>query len=141
MAAFNYFNDFVEQLSLKQHDCNADPFFVFLTNEQPLATDTTRADIADLSTAGGYTAGGADIQNTATESPAGTLTCVGVDIVFTATTGFGPFRYAVLYNQVGGLGAGNKLIGWWDYLSAVTLLAGETFTVDVGASLFTITHA
>jgi hypothetical protein len=139
MAAFNKFNDFVEQLALKQHDCNADPFFVFLTNEQPLATDTTRADIADLGTSGGYTAGGADAQNTATESPAGTLTCVGVDIVFTATTGFGPFRYAVLYNQVGGLGAGNKLIGWWDYLSSVTLLAGETFTVDFSTSIFTIT--
>lgn len=139
MAAFQKFNDFVEQLALKQHDLNADPLFVFLTNEAPLATDTTRADIADLSTGGGYTAGGADTLNTATESPAGTLTMVGVDIVFTATTGFGPFRYAVLYNQVGGLGAGNKLVGWWDYGSSISLLAAETFTVDFGASLLTIT--
>ncbi len=139
MAAFNKFNDFVEQLALKAHDLNADPLFVFLTNEAPLATDTTRADIADLGTGGGYTAGGADAQNAASESPAGTLTMTGVDIVFTATTGFGPFRYAVLYNQVGGLGAGNKLIGWWDYGSAVTLLAAETFTVDFGASILTIT--
>jgi hypothetical protein len=139
MASFNKFNDFVEQLALKQHDLNADPLYVYLSNEAPIATDATRADIADLGTGGGYTAGGADSQNTASETPAGTLTMVGTDIVFTATTGFGPFRYAILYNQVGGLGAGNKLIGWWDYGSAVTLLAAETFTVDFSTSILTIT--
>lgn len=139
MAAFNKFNDFVDQLALKQHDCNADPFFVYLSNELPLATDTTRADIADLSTGGGYTAGGIDTQNTESESPAGTAKVVGTDIVFTATSGFGPFQYAILYNQVGGLASTNKLIGWWDYGSAITLLASETFTVDFGASMFTIT--
>jgi hypothetical protein len=139
MAVFNKFNDFVEQLGLKQHDLNADPFFVYLSNELPLATDTTRADIADLSTAGGYTAGGIDTQNTASESPAGTMTVVGIDVVWTATTGFGPFQYVILYNQVGGLLSTNKLIGWWNYGSALTLLASETFTTDFGASLFTIT--
>jgi len=139
MSAFNKFNDFVEQLGLKQHDLNADPLYVFLTNEAPLATDTTRADIADLSTGNGYTAGGADTQNSASESPAGTMAVVGTDIVWTASGGtIGPFRYAVLYNQVGGLGAGNKLIGWWDYGSAVTLQIGETFTLDLGATMLTI---
>ena len=32
----------------------------------------------------------------------------------------------------------DPLIGWWDYGSAITLAAGETFSVDFGASLFTI---
>jgi hypothetical protein len=140
MAAFNKFNDFVEQLALKAHDLNADPLYVFLTNEAPLATDTTRADIADLSTANGYTAGGSDTQNTASESPAGTMTVVGTDITWTASGGtIGPFRYAVLYNQVGGLAGTNKLIGWWDYGSGLTLNSGESFTVDFGASMLTIT--
>lgn len=139
MAAFVKFNDFVEQLGLKQHDLNADPLFVYLSNEAPLATDATRVDIADLTTAGGYTAGGQDTLNTASETPAGTMTVVGTDIVWTATTGFGPFRYAILYNQVGGLLSTNKLIGYWDYGSALTLLASETFTVDFGASIMTIT--
>lgn len=138
MAAFNKFNDFVEQLALKQHDLNADPLYVFLTNEAPLATDTTRADIADLSTGGGYTAGGADTQNTASET-GGTLSVVGTDITFTASAGtIGPFRYAVLYNQVGGLASSNKLIGWWDYAASITLQDGESFKVDFGATMFTI---
>lgn len=140
MAAFNKFNDFVEQLGLKQHDLNADPLYVFLTNEQPLATDSTRADIADLGSGNGYTAGGEDTQNTASESPAGTMTVVGTDITWTASgAGFGPFQFAVLYNQVGGLGAGNKLIGWWEYTSSISLAAGETFKVDFGASMLTVT--
>lgn len=138
MAAFNKFNDFVEQLALKQHDLNADPLFVYLSNELPLATDATRADIADLSTGGGYTAGGIDTLNTMSESPAGTATVVGTDALWVATTGFGPFQYVILYNQVGGLATTNKLIGWWDYGSPLTLNASESFTADFGASLFTI---
>lgn len=140
MAAFNKFNDFIEQLGLKQHELNADPFYVYLSNEAPLATDTTRADIADLGTGGGYTAGGIDTLNTMTETPAGTATMVGTDVVWTATAGgFGPFRYVILYNQVGGLAGTNKLMGWWDYLSSISLLVSETFTVDFGASLATFT--
>ena len=105
-----------------------------------MATDATRADIADLGSGNGYTAGGADTANTASESPAGTLTVVGTDIEWTASTGtIGPFQWAVLYNQVGGLGAGNKLIGWWEYSDPVTLQIGEKFKVDFGASLLTIT--
>lgn len=140
MAPFNKFDDFVEQLALEAHQLNTDPLYVFLTNEAPLATDTTRADIADLGTGGGYTAGGEDSQNTASESPAGTLTVVGTDIVWTGSGGgFGPFRYAVLYNQIGGLAGTNKLIGWWDYTSSISVAAGETFTVNFGASIMTIT--
>lgn len=138
MTAFNKFNDFIEQLGLKQHDLNSDPLYVFLTNEAPLASDATRADIADLSTGGGYTAGGEDSQNTASET-GGTLSVVGTDITFTASAGtIGPFRYAVLYNQVGGLGSTNKLIGWWDYGASITLQDGESFKVDFGATMFTV---
>lgn len=141
MAIFNKFNDFVEQRDLKQHNLNADPLYVYLSNEAPLATHSTRGDIADLSTGNGYTAGGQDTQNTASESPAGTSTVVGVDVVWTASGGtIGPFRYVVLYNQVGGLGDGNQLIGWWDYgVGGVTLNSGEAFTADFGTSMFTTT--
>lgn len=139
MAAFNKFNDFVEQLGLKQHDLNADPLFIYLSNEAPIATDTTRADIADLSTGNGYTAGGKDTLNTASESPAGTMAVVGTDAVWTASGGsIGPFRYVVLYNQVGGLAGTNKLIGWWEYPGgSTTILDTETFTADFAATLFT----
>jgi hypothetical protein len=94
----------------------------------------------DLTTGGGYTAGGAVVTITASSQSGGTYKLVGNDLVFTATTGFGPFQYAVLYNNTAGSASARPLIGWWNYGSAVTLLALETFTVDLdqAAGILTI---
>ncbi len=134
MASFNKFDCFVGDLGLKLHNLDTDVLKVYLTNAAPSASNTVYNTPADLSTAGGYTAGGTDAQcGYSQTSGLGTLT--GVDIVFTATTGFGPFQYAVLYNFTSGT---KPLIGWWNYGSAVTLAALETFTVDFGASVLTL---
>jgi hypothetical protein len=134
MATFVLFQDFKEQLAKGVHDLNADVLRVYLSNEAPVATDTTITDIADLSTGGGYTALGEDIQNACTET-SGTATVTAVDVEWTATTGFGPFRYAIIYNDTS---ATNMLVGYADYGSGVTLGAGEKFKVDFGPSLMTI---
>lgn len=151
MAAFNKFNVFVEEVAEKAHNLGSDSLKIMLTNTSPNAADThfdTSTDLRleatslalDLTTGGGYTAGGAAVTVTASSQSAGTYKLVGNDVVFTATTGFGPFRYAVLYNNTGGAAATRPLIGWWDYGSAVTLLALETFTVDLdqAAGILTI---
>lgn len=49
----------------------------------------------------------------------------------------GPFRYVVLYNDTPASPA-DPLIAWWDYGSALTLNDTETFTIDFGASIFTL---
>lgn len=140
MAAFNKFQDFVEQLGKGVHQLHAvgHTLKVFLTNEAPLSSDTVKADMTEISAGNGYAAGGADTQNDYAES-AGVGSCTGVDIAWTATGGsIGPFRYAVLYNDTPTSPA-DPLIGWWDYGSALTLLDGESLTVDFGASMFTVT--
>jgi hypothetical protein len=140
VATFNKYQQFVEDLGNKVHDLvgTNDTLKVALTNTAPnAATHAVLADITEISAGNGYSAGGADTQNDGTES-GGTLTVTGVDVVFTASGGsIGPFRYVVLYNDTPTSPA-DPLIGWWDYGSNVTLLAGETFTVDFGASIFTI---
>lgn len=140
MATFNKYQQFVEDLGNKVHDLVGinDTLKIALTNTAPnAATHAVLADITELVAGNGYSAGGTDAQNDGTES-GGTLTVTGVDVVFTASGGtIGPFRYAVLYNDTPASPA-DPLIGWWDYGSAVTLQIGETFTVDFGASLFTI---
>ena len=152
MAAFNKFNAFVEDVAEKVHNLGADSLKIMLTNTSPNAADTafdtsaglkliSTSNALDLTTSGGYTAGGAAITVTSSAQAAGTYKLVANDLVFTATTGFGPFRYAVLYNNTAGAAATRPLIGWWDYGSAVTLLALETFTVDLDQAAGVLTIA
>ena len=139
MASFVKYQNFVEDLGNKVHDLfgTNDTLKIALTNTAPnAATHAVLADITEISAGNGYTAGGTDTQNDGAES-GGTLTVTGVDVVFTASGAVGPFRYAVLYNDTP-VSPADPLIGYWDYGSSVTLASGETFTVDFGASLFTI---
>ncbi len=140
MASFVKYQQFIEDLGNKVHDLvgTNDTLKVALSNAAPnVATHNVLADITELGAGNGYTAGGTDTQNDGTES-SGTLTVTGVDVVFTASGGsIGPFRYVVLYNDTPTSPA-DPLIGYWDYGSSITLLNGETLTVDFGASLFTV---
>jgi hypothetical protein len=139
MAAYNKFETFVGDLGLKVHELNADTCKVYLTNNAPSSSlDSVKADLAEISAGNGYTSGGEDSTNTYSET-SGTGTLAGTDIVWTASGGtIGPFRYAVLYNDTPTSPA-DPLIAWWDYGSSITLNDGETFTVDFGASIFTLT--
>lgn len=144
MATFNKYQQFVDDLGNKVHDLvgtagsGADTLKVMLSNSAPnAATHAVRADSTELGAGNGYTSGGASTANVGSES-GGILTVVGTDIVFTAAGGtIGPFRYAILYNDTPTSPA-DPLVGWWDYGSSITLASGETFTVDFGASLFTL---
>lgn len=139
MATFNKFEQFVEDLGNGVHDLvgTDHTLNVYLSNATPSASlDAVKTDLAEISTGSGYT-GPQDTQNSGSES-GGTLTVTGTDVTITASGGsVGPFRYVVLYNDTPTSPA-DPLIGWWDYGSAVTLADGESFTIDFGASMFTI---
>jgi len=135
MATFNKFQDFIEKVGLAIHNLNTHTLKVYLSNEQPLAADTVKTDIADITAEHGYPAGGSDITNLYTET-SGTGTMTATDVVFTASGGsFGPFQFAVVYNDDA---TNDNLVCWWDYGSAITINDTETFTVDFGASVFTL---
>lgn len=134
MATYTKFQDFVEQLGLGTHNLNTDTIKAALTNSAPNATDTQLSQITQISSGTGYTTGGNDTTNTYSES-GGTGTLAGVDVVFTATGTMGPFRYVVLYNDTA---ASDNLIGYYDRGSSLTLENGDTFTVNFGANIFTI---
>lgn len=133
MAAFNKFQDFVDQLGRGVHNFAAHTLKVALTNTAPVATNTVLADITQIATGGGYTsgAGGGLLLDTVVWSEtSGTAKLTIADEVFTATgASVGPFRYVVLYNDTPTAPV-DPLIGWYDYGSAVTLAAGESLTID-----------
>ncbi len=132
MAVFNKFHSFVEAIAEGAHNLGSNVLKIMLTNSAPLATNTVKANLTEISAGNGYTAGGTAVTVTTSAQTAGLYKLVGNDIVFTASGGsIGPFRYAALYNDTA---TNDELIGWWDYGSSITLLAGETLTVDLDAT-------
>lgn len=138
MAAYNKFNDFVDQLGRGVHNFASHTIKCYLSNATPnAATHTVKGDIAEFAGGTGYTPGGASVTPVWSES-AGTAQLAGTDIVWTAGAGdWNAFRYVILYNDTPSSPL-DPLIAWWDYGSSLTLGNGETFTVDFGSSIFTL---
>lgn len=135
MAAFVKYYAFVEQLAEKQHNLGADSLTIVLSNTAPDLTDTNLVSLSEIAAGFGYSSGGNAITVTASSQTTGTYTLVADDEVITASGGsIGPFRYVILHNSTA-----NLAIGYWDYTSSITLNAGETFTVNFGASVLSIT--
>jgi len=136
MAAFNKFQDWIRAVCEGEINLDGtDTLKAYLSNATPSASlDAVKADLAEISAGNGYTAGGEDTLNTGSET-GGTYTVGMTDIVWTASGGtIGPFQYPVIYDDTH---ASDQLAGWYDYLSAITLNDGETFTLDFGSSVMT----
>ena len=130
MATFNKFNSFVEHLAEGVHNLGADTLKVMLTNTAPVATNSVKADLTEITAGNGYAAGGATASVTSSAQTSGTYKLVLGDVTFTASGGaIGPFRYAVLYNDTPTSPA-DPLIGWWDYGSSISVSAGDSLTWD-----------
>jgi len=133
MASANKFQQFVEDAMEKVHNLGADTLKIMLTNTAPVATNSIKANLTEITAANGYTAGGTAATISASAQTTGTYKLTLADVVFTAAGGtIGPFRYTTLYNDTPTSPA-DPLIMWWDYGSAVTLNDGETFTWDADA--------
>ena len=132
MPILTKFYSFVEAIHEKKHNLGSDTLKVLLTNTAPSLSNTVKADISgELSTANGYTAGGATITVTSSAQSSGLYTLIASDVTWTASGGsIGPFRYAILYNDTA---TNDELIGYIDYGYSVTVASGQTFTLDFDA--------
>ena len=112
-----------------------DTFRAVIHSDAPtVATDDELADLTQI-TGTGYTAGGEDIQNDGTRT-GGTVTMTAVDVVWTATAAdWVAGRYVAIHDDTS---TTDKLMCDFDYGANFTLGNGETFTVDFGASLATV---
>jgi hypothetical protein len=137
MVAAVKYQCFTQDVGRKLHNLDTDTLKIALTNSAPnAATHTVIGDVTQVANGNGYTTGGTAVANTDYTQTAGVGTLIGDDVVFTATGSMGPFRYAVLYNDTA---AADNLIQSWDYGSAITLANTETFTVNFGANILTLT--
>jgi hypothetical protein len=119
MASFNKFNSFIEAVFEKKHDFSGDTFKLMLTNVAPVATNTQKSDLTEISDGSGYTAGGEALTITSSSQSSGIYSWVITsDITWTNSGTIGPLRYAVLYNDDA---SNDELVGWLDYGSSITL--------------------
>ena len=138
MAAYNKFQQFVEDLCKKVHNLDADTLKILLTNAAPVNTNAVKADLTEIGAGNGYTAGGIALSGVDCEQTSGTIHLSASDLVMTASGGtIGPFRYAVLYNDTPTSPA-DPLIAWYDYGSSITLQDTDNFTFDVTVDIFTL---
>ena len=129
MAAYNKFNQFVNDLADKVHNLGSDSLKIMLTDVAPVATNTVKSNLTEISAGNGYTAGGSVAAYVSDADTSGTYKLILSPVVFTASGGnIAQFRYAVLYNSTP---ANGNLIGWWDYGAEVILTNGNSFTVSL----------
>ena len=135
MASYVKFHDYVEQVNKAKHDWSSHTFKSGLTNTAPTAaSDDTWSDITEIGTGNGYSAGGMTMDSVTLTESSGTAKLTIADEVLTASGGsIGPFRYVVLYND-SQTSPADALVAYWDYGSSITLLTGESFTIDFDAT-------
>lgn len=139
IVSYTKFQPFVENLAEKVFNLGSDTLKVMLTNTAPVVTNGVKGDLTEITATNGYTAGGTAATISSSAQTTGTYKLILTDVVFTATNGsIGPLRYAVLYDDTA---ASDQLIGFWDYGASITLLDGETLTVDFDASAGVLTLA
>jgi len=136
MATYSKYQDFVEQVCRAKHDFGTHVYKVALSNGTPDATHTGLANITELTTANGYTAGGITTTIGISET-GGTVTVTSTDVTWTASGSGITFRYAALYNDTATSPA-DALVAYWDNGSSTTVTSGNTLTVDFGATTFTM---
>ncbi|NIT58332.1 MAG: hypothetical protein GWN00_19525 [Aliifodinibius sp.] len=142
MASFVKVNDFVEHLAEQTHDLANDTLEVALSNTAPgsetsnplndgngVLTNVTQISYTNLSSR--------VITTNSSSQTGGTYSLVLNDLVLTASGAVDTFRYVYIFNQ-DATSPADALIAHYDYGSAVTLADQETFTIDFGTELFTL---
>jgi len=144
-ASITFYQSFREYLGDSTIDLDNDTFKVMLTSSSytPNAgTHTAKADVTnELSTANGYTAGGATLGSVTWTRSGATVTFDAADTVWTASGGSIVARYAVIYDDTTTSPA-DALVAYilLDTTPAdVTTTAGNTLTLQWNASgIFTL---
>lgn len=138
MAAFNKFNGPAQNAWNGIFNLGSDAIKVLLTNTAPVATNNVYADISanELTTANGYTVGGATVTLTSSTQASGLYKYIAscASPTWSATGAVGPFRYVVIYDTTPTTPLVKPLLGWWDYGSSISLASGDTFTVQLDAT-------
>jgi hypothetical protein len=133
MATFTFYDEGILNILKALIDLDGDTFKAVLTNSAPdAAAHDELADVTQIANGGGYTTGGETLTSVGlaeTSGGSGVWVWSAADFSWTATSGgMAEFRYVVIYSDTS---SGDKLVGYLDYGSGLTIEEGNAFTVDV----------
>lgn len=128
-APLTKINSFVENLAEKQVNLAGSGLTIALTNTAHNAAWDELADLTQIS----YTNLSSRVLTvSASSQTSGTYKLVINDITLTSTGGVtGPFQYLYIFDDDS---TGDKLVGYYDYGSPLTLQDGEGLVVNFDAS-------
>lgn len=129
LAPITHFDTLAQDLPHGLHAWNTNPLKLALTNVEPnRALNTTLADITQITSAGGYIAGGYDVVLTSSSQTGGIYSLIVTDFTITATGGdMDGWRFGVLYNSTN-----NRLICYYTYNPTVPIIIanGESYDFE-----------
>jgi hypothetical protein len=142
MATYTKYDTAIQKLCDKLIDAfgTTDTWKAVIHTDAPApTTDSTLTDVTQIAGSNGYTTGGNNITFNSTRT-GNTVTATAVDVVWTAsggnlgasTTG----RYVTIYDDTS---TADDLWCSYDYGATFTVADTETFTLDFGASFWTMT--
>lgn len=135
MASFVKINSFVENVAEGKINLGGTGLTLALTNTAHTAAWDELADLTQVS----YTYLSARVLTvSASSQTSGTYKLVIDDITLTATGTVGPFRYIYIYDDAS---TGDKLIGYYDYGSSITMENGDTLLINFDGTNGVITIA
>jgi len=121
-------------------DLATDVISVYLSNTEPnRATHAVKGDIPEITAKNGYP-GMIDLTITSRGISSNAWRLVANDIELTGSTvtdstGFGPFRYAIILSKTSNAtDANRRLIGYWAYPNAITVPNLGTYKLDASAT-------
>lgn len=128
--AFQKFDQFVEDAWKGVHNLSTGALKLALcaAANAPVAGNSQLGDLTQINYANLSTRA---ITTVSCEQLSGTVRLLLTDHVLTASGTVAAFRYIVLYNDTP---SGDPLLGFWDYGGSLTLLNGETLSLDFDGS-------
>jgi len=135
MATYNKFQCFVEDVCEKKHNLATDTLKVAFSNALNAPSASLDVKLADITTIASPAVDSVTLTVSSSGLDGGVYKLVLADKTLTASGDVGPFQYVIIYNDDA---TNDELIAWYDYGSEITLHANDTFKLDFGTELFSL---
>ena len=136
MATYTKFQQFVEDLAHGVHNFDSNTIKVALSSAANAPSASDDAVLTDITTVSTANLDGVTLTKGSSGQTTGTYKYVPNDLTMTASGAVGPFQYVIIYNDTA---TSDPLICFFNYGTAVTLAANDTFKLDFGTELFSLT--